>query len=148
MAITMNLYTISDDERKVNKNIPVSPNSSHTITLKDGCSVDEPIVTLTASVASIASANYAYISTFGRYYWIRNRKSLVNGVVELTLESDPWMSFASQLRGCNATIMRNERASNGYLMDNEYQLLAFNTVVTREFPTGLTDESIILMTVG
>lgn len=148
MAITMNLYTISDDERKVSKNIPVSPNSSHTITLKDGCSVDEPVVTLTASIASIASANYAYINTFGRYYWIRNRKSLVNGVVELTLESDPWMSFSSQLRGCQATITRNQNASNGYLLDDAYQLLAYNTVVTRDFPAGLTDESIVLLTVG
>ena len=148
MAITMNLYTISDDERKVSKSIPVSPISSHTITLKDGCSVDEPVVTLTASIASIASANYAYIDTFGRYYWIRNRKSLVNGVVELTLESDPWMSFSSQLRSCKATITRNQNASNGYLLDDAYQLLAYNTVVTRDFPAGLTDESVVLLTVG
>ena len=148
MAITMNLYTISEDERVVGKTIPVSPLSSHTITLKDGCSVDEPVVTLTASVASIASANYAYIDTFGRYYWIRNRKSLVNGVVELTLESDPWNSFASQLRNCQATITRNQNGKNGYLMDEKYQLLAYNSVVTREFPSGLTDESLLLMTVG
>lgn len=148
MAITMNLYQISEDERVVGKTIPENPLSSHTITLKDGCSVDEPIVTLTASVASIASANYAYIDTFGRYYWIRNRKSLVNGVVELTLESDPWNSFASQLRNCTATITRNQNGKNGYLMDEKYQLLAYNSVVTREFPSGLTDESLLLMTVG
>ena len=148
MAITMNLYSISEDERVVGKSIPASPLSTHTITLKDGCSVDEPVVSLTASVATIASANYAYIDTFGRYYWIRNRKSLVNGVVELTLESDPWNSFASQLRNCQATITRNQNAKNGYLLDEKYQLLSYNTVVTREFPSGLTGESMLLMTVG
>ena len=148
MAITMNLYSISDDERVVGKNIPQTPYASHTITLKDGCSIDMPTVSFTAPATEIANVNYAYIDAFSRYYFIRNRRSLINGIVELTLESDPWESFASQLRNCQATILRNERASNGYLMDSEYQLLAYNTVVTREFPAGLTDESIILLTVG
>lgn len=148
MAITMNLYQITDDERVVGKSIPQTPLSQHTITLKDGCSIDEPVVSLTGSAASIAAANYAYVDTFGRYYWIRDRKSLINGVIELTLESDPWNSFAAQLRGCNATITRNENARNGYLLDEKYQLLAYNSVVTREFPSGLTGESMLLMTVG
>lgn len=147
MAITMNLYQISDDERVVGKSIP-SPLSTHTITLKNGCSIDEPVVSLTGSAASVAAANYTYIPAFGRYYWIRDRKSLVNGVIELTLESDPWNSFAAQLRGRPATILRSENASNGYLLDNEYQLLSYNQVVTKTFPAGLTGESIILMTVG
>ena len=147
MAITISLYQISDDERVVGKNIPAAV-SSHTITLKDGCSIDAPVVSFSATAAAIAGVNYAYIDTFGRYYFIRDRKSLVNGVVELTLESDPWQSFASQLRACNATIVRSAAASNGYLMDKEYQLLAYNSVVTREFPAGLTGETMLLMTVG
>lgn len=147
MAISIQLYSVSDDPRVVGKS-KSAVGASHTITLKDGCSVDEPTVSLSVSASTIAGANYAYIGAFGRYYWIRDRKSLVNGVVELTLESDPWESFASQLRSCPATIVRNENASNGYLIDSEYQLLAYNTVVTREFPSGLTDESMILLTVG
>lgn len=148
MAITMTLYTTSDDDRVVGKSLTTV--ASHTITLKDGCSIDTPVVSFTASASSVKYVNYARIDEFGRYYFIRDRKSLQNGVVEFTLESDPWNSFASQLRGCRATIVRNENASNGYLMDNEYQLLAYNTVVTRDFPRGLgeTGESIILMTVG
>lgn len=147
MAISIQLYSVSDDPRVVGKT-KTAVGASKTITLKDGCSVDMPTVSLTVSASTIAGANYAYIGTFGRYYWIRDRKSLVNGVVELTLESDPWESFATQLRACPATILRNQNNSNGYLVDNEYQLLSYNTVVTREFPAGLTDESMILLTVG
>lgn len=147
MAITISLYQINDDERVVGKSIS-TPISTHTITLKDGCSIDAPVVSFSGMAAVIAGVNYAYIDAFQRYYFIRDRKSLINGVVELTLESDPWQSFASQLRACPATIVRNENAANGYLIDNEYQLLAYNTVVTREFPQGLTGESMILMTVG
>lgn len=147
MAISIQLYSVSDDPRVVGKG-KTAIGGAHTITLKDGCSVDMPTVSLTISASAIANANYAYIGAFGRFYWIRDRKSLINGVVELTLESDPWESFASQLRNCQATILRNENVSNGYLMDNQYQLLSYNTVVTREFPAGLTDESMILLTVG
>lgn len=147
MAINISLYQISDDERVVGKSIS-TPISTHTITLKDGCSVDAPVVSFSATAAVIAGINYAYIDAFGRYYFIRDRKSLVNGVVELTLESDPWQSFASQLRNCTATITRNEYAKNGYLLDDKYQLLAYNSVVTREFPSGFTDETMLLMTVG
>lgn len=147
MAISIQLYSVSDDPRVVGKS-KSAIGGAHTITLKDGCSVDAPTVTLSVSASTIAGANYAYISTFGRYYWIMDRVSRNNNVVELSLESDPWESFASQLRNCSATIIRNENISNGYLLDNEYQLLAYNTVVTREFPDGLTDESMILLTVG
>lgn len=147
MAINISLYQISDDERVVGKTIPTAI-STHTITLKDGCSIDAPVVSFSANAAVMAGINYAYIDAFQRYYFIRDRKSLINGVIELTLESDPWQSFASQLRNCNATIVRSAAASNGYLMDKEYQLLAYNSVVTREFPAGLTGETMLLMTVG
>ena len=147
MAINISLYQISDDERVVGKTIPAAI-STHTITLKDGCSIDAPVVSFSANAAVMAGINYAYIDAFQRYYFIRDRKSLINGVIELTLESDPWQSFASQLRACTATIMRNENAANGYLLDNQYQLLSYNNVVTREFPAGLTGESMLLLTVG
>lgn len=147
MAHSIQLYNTADDPRVVGKS-KSAVGGAHSITLKDGCSIDEPTVSLTISASAIANANYAYIGDFGRYYWIRDRKSLINGVVELLLESDPWESFASQLRGCPATIVRNENRANGYLLDNAYQTLAYNTVVTRQFPLGLWSESMILMTVG
>lgn len=147
MAINISLYQITDDERVVGKSIGTAV-STHTITLKGGCSIDNPVVSFSAMASAIAPLNYAYIDTFQRYYFIRDRKSLVNGVVELTLESDPWESFKTELGNCSATIARNENASNGYLLDDAYQLLAYNYIKTFEFPTGLVDESMILMTVG
>lgn len=147
MAINISLYQITDDERVVGKNIGTAV-STHTITLKGGCSIDNPVVSFSAQASAIAPLNYAYIDTFQRYYFIRDRKSLVNGVVELTLESDPWESFKTALENCTATIARNENASNGYLPDDAYQLLSYKCIKTFEFPTGLVDESMILMTVG
>lgn len=149
MAITMSLYQINEDFRTVGKTIPTAT-STHTIKLKDGCSIDSPIVSFSAQASAIAPLNYAYIDTFGRYYFIRDRKSLVNGVVELTLESDPWESFRAQLLNVEATINRSAKASlvNGFLMDSGYQLLAYKHCAIRNFPVGIDDDTMILTTVG
>lgn len=149
MAITMSLYQINEDFRTVGKTIP-TPTSTHTIKLKDGCSIDSPIVSFSAQASAIAPLNYAYIDTFGRYYFIRDRKSLVNGVVELTLESDPWESFRAQLLNVEATINRSAKKSlvNGFLYDNGYEMLAYKKNAVRKFGVSLDDWDMILTTVG
>lgn len=147
MAITMNLYQVSDDINVMGKSIP-QPTSTHTILLKEGCSVDRPVVTFSAMASAIAPLNYAYIDTFGRYYFIAERRSLVSGVVELTLESDPLQSFMSQIRSVPATITRNEYSTQGYLNDNGYNALAYEKIMHKSFEHSLDDFSYILITVG
>lgn len=147
MAITMSLYQITDDVNVMGKTIPTAT-STHTITLKEGCSIDRPVVTFSAQASAIAPLNYAYIDTFGRYYWITERKSLVNGVCELTLESDPLESFSSGIRACPATITRNANQYNGYLKDSGYNAVAYEAIQYKRFPNALNDASCILVTVG
>lgn len=147
MAISMSLYQVSDDINVMGKTIPTAT-STHTILLKDGCSVDNPVVTFSALASAIAPLNYAYIDTFQRYYYITGRKSLVNGVVELTLESDPLESFRAQLLQRKATINRNENLAQGYLNDSQYQAMAYQAIATKRFDGELNDFSYILMTVG
>ena len=119
MAITMSLYQVNDDLNVMGKTIPTAT-STHTIKLKDGCSIDRPVVTFSAMASALAPLNYAYIDTFQRYYWIVDRKSLVNGIMELTLESDPLESFKDDIKRRRATITRNENTSQGYLNDSNY----------------------------
>lgn len=149
MAISMSLYQINEDFKTVGKTIP-TPTSTHTIKLKDGCSIDNPIVSFSAQASAIAPLNYAYIDTFGRYYFIRDRRSLVNGVMELTLESDPWESFRAELLNVEATINRSAKNSlvNGFLYDNGYEMLAYKKNAVRKFNVSLDDWDMILTTVG
>lgn len=147
MAINISLYQMNDDPRKVGKTLGAAL-ATHTITLKEGCSIDRPTVSFSGSAAVMATANYAYIDTFGRYYWIRDRNMLVNGVCELTLESDPWESFKTQLKNVYATITRNEFIRDGYLIDDGYKVKAYKNILTREFGSSMDDYSIIVMTVG
>ena len=149
MAITMSLYQVNEDLKVMGKTIPTAT-STHTIRLKDGCSIDKPVVTFSAQASAIAPLNYAHIDTFGRYYFIVDRKSLVNGVVELPLESDPLQSFETEIKAVPATITRTEnpRKADAYLLDNRYLAKSYKQIVTKDFPNELTDFSFILMTVG
>lgn len=147
MAITMSLYQVKDDLNVMGKTIPAAT-STHTIKLKDGCSIDKPVVTFSANASALAPLNYAYIDTFQRYYYIVDRKSLVNGVMELTLESDPLQSFMQEIKAAPATITRQQNSTQGYLNDSGYNALAYEKVMYRKFPNALDDFSYILMTVG
>lgn len=149
MAINISLYQISEDERAFPKSLG-APTATHQITLKGGCSIDSPVVSFSAGSAIMATLNYAYIDAFARYYFIRDRKMTVNGVCELTLESDVLQSFAAEIKALPATITRteNERKADAYLLDNKYIAKAYKQIVTKDFPNELTDYSFILMTVG
>ena len=147
MAITMSLYQVTDDVNVMGKTIPAAT-STHTITLKDGCSIDKPVITFSAQASAIAPLNYAYIDTFQRYYWITDRKSLVNGVMELTLESDPLESFQAEIKLRPATVTRNANQYNGYLKDSGYNAVAYEAIQYKRFPNALNDASCILVTVG
>lgn len=147
MAITMSLYQVTDDLNVMGKTIPAAT-STHTIKLKDGCSIDKPVVTFSSQASALAPLNYAYIDTFLRYYYIVDRKSLVNGVMELTLESDVLQSFMQSIKAAPATITRQQNSTQGYLNDSGYNALAYEKVMYRKFPNALDDFSYILMTVG
>lgn len=149
MAITISLYQITEDEKTFPKTLGTAV-STHTVTLKDGCSIDNPTVSFSGGNAIMATLNYAYIDTFQRYYYIRDRKMTVAGVCELTLESDVLQSFATEIKACPATITRQEdrRKADAYLIDNKYKAKSYRQITTQDFPTGLDDFSYILITVG
>ncbi len=99
-------------------------------------------------LASVKASNYCYIGDTGKYYYISPNYEIDNHTVIINLKEDVLMSFKSQIYAQTCTISRNERQANSYLFDNGYQLLAYKNIVTKKFPSGLTDNSIILMTTG
>ena len=148
MAYTINLYQVTEDSKTYPKTV-TTPISTHSFLLKDGCSIDKPVVSFSGGGAVMSTINYAQIPEFqGRYYNIADRKMTVSGVCELTLESDPLQTFWTQVVALDMTIKRQENARQGYLNDDGYNALAYEKVQTKEFPNALDDMSYILMTVG
>lgn len=99
-------------------------------------------------LSNVKASNYCYIGETGKYYYINPDYKIENQSVIIALKEDVLMSFKTQLLAQTMTISRNEKLSNAYLYDNGYQLLAYKTAVTRLFPHGLDNDTIVLMTIG
>lgn len=99
-------------------------------------------------LTNVKASNYCYIGDTGKYYYINPDYKIENQSVIIALKEDVLMSYKTQLLIQTCTVSRNESLSNAYLLDNGYQLKAYNIIATRPFPQGLETESIILMTIG
>ena len=97
-------------------------------------SVDRPVVLIQAT---IETGNYVYIDEFDRYYWITDRNIVRTDLTELTLRSDPLMTFGrsstSPLYGLPIYVTRTEQQAaeansscgwNAYIPDRTVQKTA------------------------
>ena len=148
--MNINLAYTADDEHKVHKYLNAI--GGYNGTLKGEFSIINPVYLCQVPETSVSSANYASIPDIEanrtRYYFVRDVVLVRSGVVEIHLELDPLMTYEAEIRRLVCTVDRNEFESNAYLMDEEYKILAYENIVTKEFPYGFDDESIVLLTVG
>lgn len=149
--MNISLAVTSDDEHKVHKSLTVL--GSYSGVLREDCSMENPTILLQVPEGTCQQANYAAIDAGSElprtyYYYIRERIMHRSGVVRLVMECDYLMTFESEIRALTCTVDRNELEANAYLVDNQYKVLAYDNIVTKEFPTGFTDECMILFAVG
>lgn len=97
-------------------------------------------------IENVKDINYVYIDKFKRFYFCE--VSIENGFIVLSCDVDALMSYKNEILKIVATIDRNEFLRNGYIQDDSYKVLAYEEVVCKSFPSGLTSDSLILMTVG
>lgn len=97
MSITVHVYDTLTAPEHLYKDLStvISPEGGFTGDVRGDVSVDTPVILLQAT---ILVGNYVYIPEFGRYYWITDRNIERTDLTELTLKSDPLMSFASQIK--------------------------------------------------
>ena len=130
--LTMDTYSNASDPKTVSKNITTI--SSYSVVLKDDCSERNPVVILSERPAG----NYAYISDFGRYYYIVD-KTFKGGVWEVTLRCDVLMTFADEIRALDAIIARQENLGNLYLKDDMMANQQNTFITNKKFAGGVSD---------
>lgn len=96
---------------------------------------------------NVVAANYVYLDTYGRYYF-RDSFDIENNTVTVNLREDVLSTFKAGIRANNCTVLRNASLSNAYMLDDKYRVLGYRNIVTKEFPSGFENDTIILMTVG
>lgn len=144
----VNLYYTNDDEHKLHKTLVSIHNCVGS--LKDNCSLINPVILLETAEATATRANYMTITDLDilRYYFINDWVMYRDGLVEVHATLDPLMTYESQIRDLNCTVARNENDADSYLYDENYKIDAYSNIVTKTFPQGFADESMILLTVG
>ena len=145
-SITIKLYNVSDDNEKVNKTLGTAKEFTSS-TIKEQTDVTN--ITLRIQTPdNLSGYNYAYVSEYGRYYFIDKIETTPTGYWVLSCRCDVLMSFKDQLLQLNGTVTRSESLYNAYLNDPEYKALAYRQTVTKAFPNEMADDNFILVTIG
>lgn len=142
------LYTNESDDKVVTKNITTL--ATITGTLREQCSIIDPVITVSDSVvnnAIAAACNYAMIADFGRYYYIKNIKS-VGKFWEITMHVDVLSSFQTQLKTLDAVISRQESKYNLYLQDDHFKTYANSHINMYPFPSSFNTQQFIFAVSG
>lgn len=116
--------------------------------LRNESSIINPTILIEADNPS--SYNYAYISEFGRYYFITDIVSVRTGLWRISLSVDVLMSFQSQILNLDVVISDNTFPDEETYVNGEQWK---STVKTKtdviNFPSGLLDSGeYILITSG
>lgn len=142
MGITVHIYNTPTAPEHLYKDITtvISPAAGYTGDVRGDISVDAPVILIQAT---ILSGNYVYIPEFGRYYWITDRNIERTDLTELTLRSDPLMSFASSIvnlpiQVTRAQLQPAEGSTAGYdvyIADGKMQTEARKIYIRYEDPS-------------
>ena len=130
------LYKNSSDNNTIGKSLSGAVTLSGV--LRDESSVISPSFRI-ASNTNLSSYNYAYIDSFGRYYFIKGITVERTGVWSLELEVDVLESFKTEILALEATILRQENDFNLYFSDPEWKVYETQQIVTRDFPEGFNN---------
>lgn len=144
--MTLTFYVNSSDPRALTKTL-TSLGDIADCTMRDALNVRNPVFRV-VSGALPTGFNYCYCDWTQRYYFVRDISAYRNGVYDITCACDVLQTFAQYIKAQTATVARNETLVDGYLPDVQYQVRAYQEIVTKKFPTAITGDSLILMTVG
>jgi hypothetical protein len=145
--MTIKLYNNLSDKIVVDKKI-TQIGADITGTLREDCSVIDPVIALEGTVGSnIATCNYAYIQEFARYYYINNIVCRGN-LFELHMHVDVLMSYRGDIRSNNAVISRQEQHYNLYLQDGVFKEQSNPHYQIMKFPSGFSSFNFILAVSG
>ena len=145
--MTIKLYTNLSDKVVVDKNI-TQVGSDVTGTLREDCSIIDPIIKFESTVGShLTDCNYAYITEFGRYYFINNIKC-VGGLFEVYMHVDVLKTYAAGIRSNQAVVSRQEHKYNLYLQDGVFKTYSQPHIQIAQFPSGFNSFNFIFSVAG
>lgn len=137
------LYNNQSPDIKINKSL--SAVGTLTGTLRGESDIVNPTIRITG--AALPSFDYVQIPDFGRYYYVRDIRSVRNGVWDMSLQSDALMSF--DLSDVTGVVSEAQNTGSNYLQGRQFVRLVKSKTDILNFPNGLLDSGeYILITAG
>ena len=116
--MTLELMNTNADKRYLSKTTSVVKKVNCKI--KEGTSIINPTVIIgKMSASNIRKCNYAYISDFGRYYFINDIIETTASQLEISMHVDVLKTYSSQIRSISTLILRQEHVFSPYYEDKE-----------------------------
>lgn len=139
----INLYNNESPANKINKSITLITALSGE--LRGETNVVNPIVRVYA--AAFPAFNYARIPAFDRYYYLRDVRQVRTDIWELSLESDPLMSF--DLSDVAGVLVEGSAGGSDYLEHRHFVRNVKTKTSILNFSNGLLENGeYILITAG
>ena len=148
MAITIQPYTNTTDDLHVTKSL-TAIGTTLTVTIKEDTSLLNPVFIVSGDASTFAGCNYVTTTNLGgRAYFVKDIRTLSNGMTELHCHCDVLSSWKDTLLALPAIVERQEFDFNLYLDDGSFMTYANPHVVTREFTSGFSTPCYLLTLAG
>ena len=147
MAFTISLFKTTSENNRVVKTLTDEKQLSGE--LRNQISVLNPSIRI-ESADNISTYNYAYISEFGRYYYITDIVSVRTNCWIVSLRCDVLMSYKDEIQGLNVILDNTqENGLSNYISSPNWVNLVKTKTDIKVFPSGLSEQGeFILITAG
>ena len=139
------IYKTSSERHRLSKSLTNQINK--TCHILDGTSITDPVIVIGYD-ASILSHSYAYITDFGRYYFITNMEVLPGQEIRLSLHVDVLMTYKDQIKACKARITRSQSNFDKYIPDSMIINKAQSKITQRKLGSSFTRENQYYVLIG
>ena len=147
--MTVKFYKNYSDKIVVDKKITQIGSDITNAVIVDNVSVTDPVFRLKDfSGFNPATANYCYIDSLNRYYYITDITILTPDVYLISCHVDVLKTYASGIRGNTAMVARQQNIGSLYYQDGVMKTKAYSKYDIIQYPSGFTDFHYVLTVAG
>ena len=152
MALTVTLYNVTDNPKKVNKTLGSAVLTlSNNVQPTDPCDILNPSFIITYP-SNIGTFNYCTVSSpFNRNYFVTDIAVLTGGRMRISCNVDVLTTYAGSIKECVGTFTRSEDPRDYHIHDNKFPLTGDMKSKSTLFSTIFTateDRNYLLTVVG
>ena len=144
-AGSVSLYTMSSEREAIGKS---KSQIGNTITgsLRNESNILTPSILIEADISDLTACNY--FSTFGRFYYVTDIRSIRTGVCEIRGRVDVLETYRHQIGGCMIIVKRQKSAWNLYINDGAFITYENDKWYTKNFTSAFSSNSFVLVVSG